>query len=242
MADAHDADEFEKTAGELGARNRKWRDEKVKEDPEYFERCKRGQAPKYLWIGCCDSRVAVENLVGAEAGELFVHRNIANMAICTDVNMRCALQYAVDYLMVDHIVVCGHYECGGVKAAITNKDHSSPLESWLSHIRDIYRLHREELDAIKDKDDQWRRLVELNVVEQCLNLFKTGEVQKRRLYTAQRPHRYKYALPRIHGMVYDPGDGILRRIPINWKTHLDEFSDVYNLYQPDDFLNSILPP
>eukprot|EP00928_Gymnodinium_smaydae_P044143 TRINITY_DN29464_c0_g1_i1.p1 TRINITY_DN29464_c0_g1~~TRINITY_DN29464_c0_g1_i1.p1 ORF type:complete len:348 (+),score=65.41 TRINITY_DN29464_c0_g1_i1:92-1045(+) len=235
-------DDEDDVATDLGARNKQWREEKLAEDGEFFTRMGQGQQPKYLWIGCCDSRVAAENMIGAEPGELFMHRNIANMVIGTDTNIRSVLQYAVEYLEVRHIVVCGHYDCGGVKAAANNVDVGSPLESWLSHIRDVYRLHQEELDAIIDEDERHKRLVELNVIEQCLNLFKTGTVQRRRCFTAQRPHKYPSALPRIHGMVFSPADGILRKLPVDFKDYMKKYSSVYNLYDPDNYLHSTADP
>jgi len=228
-------DEF---AADFGVRNKLWRDKKLEEDPDIFTRIGKGQAPKYLWIGCCDSRVAAENLVGGQPGEIFVHRNIANMVVSTDANLRAVLHYAVDYLQVEHLIVCGHYDCGGVKAAMSNRDHTSPVENWLTHIRDVYRMHHEELDAIIDGEERHKRLVELNVKEQCLNLFKTGDVQRRRTYTAQRPDQYPCALPRIHAMVFSPDDGILRRLPIDWERYLRRWKTVYQMYDTADFLAS----
>lgn len=225
---------------ELGVRNSKWREEILKQDPTIFERIGKGQAPKFLWIGCCDSRVAPETLIGAKPGELFVHRNIANMVVATDTNLKSAMQYAVDYLQVEHIVVCGHYECGGVKAAVSLKDHSSPLESWLSNIRDVYRLHQDELNAIEDEDDRHKRMVDLNVIEQCLNVYKAGEVQRRRAYTSQRLYKFAAPFPRIHGMVFDPKDGILRKLNIDYQSYFEKYEDVYNLYDTDQYLASVV--
>ncbi|CAL1146476.1 unnamed protein product [Cladocopium goreaui] len=216
--------------GELGDRNKAWQKETLKQDPEFFKRIGQGQAPKYLWIGCADSRVAAENLIGGNPGELFTHRNIANMVVATDTNLRSVLQYAVDVLQVRHIIVCGHYDCGGVKAACSVKDHALPLESWLSGIRDVYRLHREELDAIDCPDERHKRMVELNVIEQCLNLFKTSDIQRRRRYTASRIEEFGCALPRVHAMVFSPADGILRRLNVDYKKHLGDSIDVYHLY------------
>lgn len=221
---------------DFGIRNKEWRDEKLKTDPGLFSRIGAGQSPKYLWIGCCDSRVAAENLVGGQPGEIFVHRNIANMVVSTDANLRAVLHYAVDYLKVEHLIVCGHYDCGGVKASMSNRDHASPVENWLTQIRDVYRMHHLELNAIVDEEERFKRLVELNVREQCLNLFKTGDVQRRRSYTSQRPDEFPCALPRIHGMVFSPEDGILRRLPIDWKRYLRRWKSVYQMYEtPGDF-------
>eukprot|EP00421_Protoceratium_reticulatum_P019411 CAMPEP_0168382644 /NCGR_PEP_ID=MMETSP0228-20121227/13500_1 /TAXON_ID=133427 /ORGANISM="Protoceratium reticulatum, Strain CCCM 535 (=CCMP 1889)" /LENGTH=329 /DNA_ID=CAMNT_0008395783 /DNA_START=1 /DNA_END=991 /DNA_ORIENTATION=+ len=228
-------DEF---AEAFGRRNQAWREKKLQEDPDIFSRIGQGQAPKYLWIGCCDSRVAAENLVGGQPGEIFVHRNIANMVIATDSNLRAVLHYAVDYLQVQHLIVCGHYDCGGVKAAMANRDHTSPVESWLTHIRDVYRMHSEELDAIIDDEERHKRLVELNVIEQCLNLFKTNDVQRRRCYTAQRPDIFDCAYPRIHAMVFAPHDGILRRLPIDFKHYMRKMKRVYQMYDTNDFIAS----
>ncbi|CAK9017954.1 Carbonic anhydrase (Carbonate dehydratase) [Durusdinium trenchii] len=188
-----------------------------------------GQAPKYLWIGCADSRVAAENLIGGKPGELFTHRNIANMVVATDTNFRSVLQYAVDVLQVRHIIVCGHYDCGGIKAACSVKDHALPLESWLSGIRDVYRLHREELDAIDcnlareltakpamnsySPDERHKRMVELNVIEQC-------DIQSRRRYTASRPEEFGCASAgRAQG---EAGN-------VDYKKHLGDSIDVYHL-------------
>lgn len=225
-------------AVDFGKRNKEWRDQVIQTDPEIFSRIGKGQAPKYLWIGCCDSRVAAENLVGGQPGEIFVHRNIANMVVSTDANLRAVLHYAVDYLQVEHLIVCGHYDCGGVKAAMSNRDHSSPVEQWLTQIRDVYRMHHEELDAILDDEERHKRLVELNVKEQCLNLFKTGDVQRRRTKTAQRPDQYPCALPRIHAMVFSPDDGILRRLPIDWGRYLRRWKNIYQMYDTEDFIGS----
>merc|ERR1712113_704841 len=207
------------------------------ENPKIFEMIGAGQQPRFLWIGCCDSRVAPENMVGAQPGEIFVHRNIANMVVSTDTNLRSALQYAVNYLKVQHIIVCGHYECGGVKASMTKHDHQPPLENWLANIRDVYRLHQAELDAIIDFEERHKRLVELNVIEQCLNLFKTGDVQRARTEKLEEAIRAGEevnsgtALPRIHAMVFSPKDGILRRLPVDFKEYMRRYKSVYNLYE-----------
>ncbi|CAE7294247.1 unnamed protein product [Symbiodinium pilosum] len=224
------AKEVDAEVGELGDRNKIWQKETLKVDPEFFTRIGQGQAPKYLWIGCADSRVAAENLIGGKPGELFTHRNIANMVVSTDTNMRSVLQYAVDYLQVRHVIVCGHYDCGGIKAACSVKDHDLPLESWLSSIRDVYRLHKDELEAIDCDQERHKRMVELNVIEQCLNLFKTSDIQRRRRYTASRPDEFPCALPRIHAMVFSPADGILRRLNVDYRKHLGDAISIYHLY------------
>lgn len=212
-----------------------WRKKVLSQEPELFDAIGKGQAPKYLWIGCCDSRVAPETMVSAKPGEIFVHRNIANMVVSTDTNLRAALKFAVEYLKVEHIIVCGHYDCGGLKAASSQKDHDAPLENWLTNIRDVYRLHQEELEAIIDVGERHKRLVELNVIEQCLNLFKTGDVQRRRAETSSRPDEYECAFPRIHGMVFEPSDGILRKLPIDFRHYLKKYKAVYQMYESRDF-------
>ena len=186
-----------------------WRKRMVLDQPTFFDEIKRGHAPKILWIGCSDARVPANVIIGQPPGAVFVHRNVANMVVNTDFNCMSVIQYAVDYLQVKHIIVCGHYDCGGVKAALTQVDHKAPLENWLRNIRDTYRLHRKELNAIEDITARQRRLVELNVVEQvnysswkdlktllkflilyyhapqCLNIFKTAVVQRKRVSTHQ---------------------------------------------------------
>lgn len=216
-------------AKDMGSRNAAWRKDILKKDDQYFNRMGKGQAPKYLWIGCSDSRVAAELMVESEPGEMFVHRNIANMVVSTDTNLRAVLHYALEYLKIEHIVVCGHYDCGGCKAAFTNHDHNAPVESWLTNIRDVYRLHQEELEAIIDDEERHKRFVEINTVEQCLNLFKTGDVQRRRVATAADSED-GVARPRIHAMVFSPSDGILRRLPIDFKYYMKKYKNVYNMY------------
>ena len=156
----------DKNLNTLLTANYAWRKRMVLEQPAFFEEIKRGHAPKILWIGCSDARVPANEIIGQPPGALFVHRNVANMVVNTDFNVMSVIQYAVDYLQVKHIIVCGHYDCGGVKAALTQVDHKAPLENWLRNIRDTYRLHREELNGIEDITARQRRAVELNVVEQ----------------------------------------------------------------------------
>jgi len=150
----------------------------------------------------------------------------------TDMNLMGALQYGVNYLKIPHIIVCGHYDCGGVRASMTNTDHVPPLENWLRNIKDVYRLHRKELDRIADPEARHRRLVELNVVEQCLNLFKTGAVQRRRVETFQDKD-VPFTEPRVHACVFDPKDGILRELEIIFKEYIDDLGNIYDLYHPD---------
>nr|WBO26460.1 carbonic anhydrase [Prorocentrum minimum] len=212
----------------MGERNRLWRQRITKEEPGFFDTIASGQSPSTLWIGCSDSRVAPENLVYSKPGEIFVHRNIANMVISTDTNLRSVIHYAVFYLKVKHIVVCGHYDCGGVRASTTKYEYGAPLDSWLTNIRDVSRLHAEELSAIIDDGEKLKKLVELNVTEQCLNLFKTADVQKRRAETNKDGG---CCFPRIHGMVFSPEDGVLKRLDVDFSFHMKKMKHIYNLYE-----------
>src|SRR5690606_24681228 len=157
--------------------NKQWIQDKLDVDPDYFKSLGKGQNPDVLYIGCSDSRVSSEELMGAKPGEVFVHRNIANMVISIDLNVMSVVNYAIDSLQVKHIIVCGHYACGGVKAAMQPVDLGI-LNPWLRNIRDVYRLHKDELDLISNEEKKYDRLVELNVEEQCINLIKTAAVQK----------------------------------------------------------------
>jgi carbonic anhydrase len=191
----------------------------LEKDPEYFTKLSNGQSPEYLWIGCSDSRVPANQITGTSPGEIFVHRNIANMVVHSDMNMLSVLSYAVEVLMVKHIIVCGHYGCGGVKAALHNHSFGL-LNKWLRNIKDIYRIHRDEIDAIENEDLRVDRLVELNVREQVLNLSKTSIVQK----------AWKNSeLPNIHGWVYDIGDGILHEV-----IRVDHNLEIDPIYRYDD--------
>jgi len=182
--------------------------------------------------------------MGEDAGQVFCVRNVANLVVATDFNLMAALQYAVNVLKVPHIVVCGHYDCGGIRASTEVRDHVPPLENWLRNIRDVYRLHRVELDLITDSEMRHRRLVELNVVEQCINLFKTGAIQRRRLETFKKECRL--TTPRIHACVYDPATGYMKRLEVDFKEYIDELHDIYDLYQIDsdtdaDSISNIKP-
>src|SRR6187200_1093736 len=157
--------------------NKEWATGKIAVDPAYFDRLSHLQTPEFLWIGCSDSRVPANEITGTQPGEIFVHRNIANMVVHTDVNLLSVLQYAVEVLKVKHIIVCGHYGCGGVKAALTHRSYGI-INKWLRNIKDVHRIHREEIDAITDEELQVDRMVELNVQEQVFNLAKTSIVQK----------------------------------------------------------------
>ncbi|PHH88799.1 hypothetical protein CDD83_7036 [Cordyceps sp. RAO-2017] len=203
----------------LFAHNRAWAADKRERDPGYFERLSAGQAPDYLWIGCSDSRIPAEQIAGLEPGEAFIHRNIANLVCNTDLNVMAVINYAVRHLGVKHVVVCGHYGCGGVKAAMTPRDLGL-LNPWLRNIRDVYRLHEAELDAIPDQEARYDRLVELNVVEQCRNIVKTAAVQQ----SFQRDR-----FPVVHGWVFGFRDGLLKDLHIDFKAMLDNVQKIYNL-------------
>ncbi|HEX6426763.1 MAG TPA: carbonic anhydrase [Niastella sp.] len=193
--------------------NKAWASEKVHDDPDYFNRLAHIQSPEFLWIGCSDSRVPANEITNTQPGEIFVHRNIANMVVNTDVNLLSVLDYAVNYLQVKHVVVCGHYGCGGVKAAATQSDFKPVLNMWLRNIKDVYRLHREELNTIKDEEQRTDRLVELNVREQVNNLAKTSIIQ--------RAWKQNNA-PDLHGWVYGLKDGIIKPVfEMKAGTHID---------------------
>ena len=163
--------------------NKNWANRMREQHPDFFRELKKGHAPKILWIGCSDARVPANEIIGEPPGSVFIHRNIANQVINTDFNCMSVIQYAVSVLKVKHIIVCGHYDCGGVKASLEPNDHRSPLINWLRNVRDTYRLHREELNAFSDLRSRQRRLVELNVIEQCVNVMKTAVVQRARVQT-----------------------------------------------------------
>ena len=183
--------------------NKAWAEEKVMQDSNYFKRLAEIQKPEFLWIGCSDSRVPANEITGTQPGEIFVHRNIANMVVHTDVNLLSVLDYAVSHLGVKHIIVCGHYGCGGVKAAASKTDFKPVLNMWLRNIKDVYRMHREELEEINDEEARINRLVELNVREQVTNLAKTSIIQR---------FWRKEQRPDLHGWVYGLKDGIIKPV------------------------------
>src|SRR5580692_8447357 len=187
----------------LLSENKAWAAEKVSDDPEYFKRLSHLQTPEFLWIGCSDSRVPSNEITGTQPGEIFVHRNIANLVIHTDVNLLSVLEFAVNQLKVKHVIVCGHYGCGGIKAAMTNHDYKQVLNMWLRNIKDVYRLHRDELEAISDEEKRTDRLTELNVKEQVMHLAKTSIIQR------AWKHRQS---PDLHGLVYGLKDGLLNKV------------------------------
>ena len=200
-------------------RNKAWAASQSSRDPDFFLKLAAGQTPEYLWIGCSDSRIPAEQITGLEPGEAFIHRNIANLVCNTDLNVMSVINYAVRHLQVKHIVVCGHYGCGGVKAAMTPKDLGL-LNPWLRNIRDVYRLHEDELDAIADETQRYNRLVELNVVEQCRNVIKTAAVQQS--YAENR-------FPIVHGWVFGFNDGLLKDLEIDFESNLRSIQKIYNL-------------
>lgn len=208
-----------KTYDEVFENNRNWIKEKKATDADFFKKLAEGQNPNFLYIGCSDSRVSAEDLMGAEPGEVFVHRNVANVVSNIDLNVMSVIDYAVGTLEVKHIVVCGHYFCGGVKAAMQAKDLGL-LNPWLRNIRDVYRLHKDELNAIQDEDLKYNRLVELNVEEQCINVIKTAVVQKTYL---------SGGFPTVHGWVFDVQSGELIDLKINFNEKLHEIQEIYNL-------------
>ncbi|MBN2868514.1 MAG: carbonic anhydrase [Flavobacteriaceae bacterium] len=198
--------------------NKKFIEDKLSVDKDYFEDLGKGQSPELLYIGCSDSRVSAEELMGLAPGEAFIHRNIANMVISIDLNVMSVVNYAVDHLKVEHVVVCGHYACGGVKAAMQSADLGI-LNPWLRNIRDVYRIHKEELNAIDCDEKRYDRLVELNVKEQCVNLIKTAAVQK-----AYRDRGLK-----VHGWVFDVHTGKLIDLKIDFEKYLKDIMEIYHL-------------
>lgn len=198
--------------------NKEWIASKLEKDGNYFQDLSKGQNPELLYIGCSDSRVSAEELMGLNPGDVFVHRNIANMVISIDLNSMSVINYAVKHLEVKHIIVCGHYNCGGVKAAMQSADLGI-LNPWLRNIRDVYRIHQEELDAIENEGEKYNRLVELNVQEQCVNVIKTAVVQK-----AVRERDLT-----VHGWVFDMNNGKLIDLKIDFQHILKDIMKIYTL-------------
>lgn len=184
--------------------NKQWVKGKLDQDPNYFSKLAKGQKPPILWIGCSDSRVPANEITGTEPGEIFVHRNIANMVVHTDMSMLSVLDYSVNVLGVSHVIVCGHYGCGGVNAALDNKQVGI-IDNWLRHIKDVYRLHKDEIDSIPTLEARQRRMVELNVQEQVFDLTKTSIVQN-----AWARGQFL----QVHGLVYDISNGILKDLNV----------------------------
>lgn len=208
-----------RTYQQIFENNKEWLAQKTANDATFFEKLAKDQHPEYLYIGCSDSRVTAEDMMGAEPGEVFVHRNVANVVANTDLNVMSVIEYAVKHLKVKHIVVCGHYNCGGVKAAMTPQDLGI-LNPWLRNIRDVYRLHQTELDGIADAHARYDRLVELNVQEQCVNIIKTAAVQQR--YNTE-------GFPVVHGWVFDIKTGLLKDLNIDFEATLKGIMKIYDL-------------
>lgn len=204
--------------GQIFQNNQDWLTDKLAQNQNYFQELSRGQSPEILYIGCSDSRVTAEELMGAKPGEAFIHRNIANMVHNLDMSSAAVIDYAVKYLKVKHIIICGHYECGGVKAAMQSQDLGI-LNPWLRGIRDVYRIHQAELDGITAEEDRYQRLVELNVEEQCINLLKVASVQ---LAIRQRGLT-------VHGWVFDIGSGKLIDLKVKVEEKIEKIREIYHL-------------
>ncbi len=207
---------FEKLLSE----NKAWSEKRQKNDPDFFKNLSRLQAPEFLWIGCSDSRVPTNEITGTQPGEIFVHRNIANLVIDTDVNLLSVLYFAVNHLKVKHVIVCGHYGCGGIKAAMSNADFKQILNMWLRKIKDVYNENREELNSIANMEKRENRLTELNVMEQVRRLMKTSIIQK-----AWKERQ----APDLHGWVYSLNDGVINPI-----YHLEANTTIDPLYRYND--------
>jgi carbonic anhydrase len=198
--------------------NQKWVAEKLEVNPDFFENLAKGQTPEILYIGCSDSRVTAEDMMGVQPGEVFVHRNIANMVVSIDLNVMSVINYAVRHLKVKDVVVCGHYNCGGVKAAMQSADLGL-LNPWLRNIRDVYRIHHEELNTIASESDRYNRLVELNVQEQCINVIKLASIQQ----------AYKERGLRVHGWIFDVHSGKLIDLKIDFPKVLAQIMEIYRI-------------
>jgi carbonic anhydrase len=210
--------------------NQNWVQSKLNQEANYFSDLSKGQTPDILYIGCSDSRVSAEELMGIAPGEAFIHRNIANMVPNSDLNVMSVINYAVEHLKVNHVVVCGHYYCGGVQAAMKSGDLGI-LNPWLRNIRDVYRTHKNELSAIENEEQRYKRLVELNVEEQCINVIKTAEVQK-----AQRDRGLT-----VHGWVFDVHSGNLIDLNIDFKKLLENIMEIYRLDLADPEVQTAKP-
>jgi carbonic anhydrase len=204
--------------------NKAWVKSKLALDEHFFKKLASDQKPHFLYIGCSDSRVPANVIMGLDEGEVFVHRNIANMVVGTDNNINAVIQYAVEFLEIQHIIVCGHYGCGGVKAALHPTDMGQ-LNSWLQNLRDVYRIHQQELDEITDSHRKFDRLVELNVIEQCVNVIKIDHVQRR---------WYQTGFPKIHAWVYDLHNGLLKELDVNLGEYFASIRSIYDLKIEDE--------
>lgn len=205
--------------------NKAWSEEKIRTDKDFFSRLAHQQKPKFLWIGCSDSRVPANEITGTDPGEVFVHRNIANMVVHTDLNLLSVLQYAVDVLKVEHIIVCGHYGCGGIEAALGNK-HFGLINKWLRNIKEVYKMYQKEIDSIDDHSSRVNRLVELNVMEQCQDLMKTSIIQKA-WHIRKAPH--------IYGWVYGLTNGLVKEL-IKIEPDLNNVNPIFRL-DPEQLLS-----
>lgn len=203
--------------------NRKWVESQLLDNPDFFETLSATQTPDFLYIGCSDSRVSAEEMMGMKPGEVFVTRNVANVVNALDMSSTAVIEYAVEHLKVKHIIVCGHYGCGGVKAAMTPQDLGL-LNPWLRNIRDVYRLHQTELDSIADEQKRYDRLVELNVQEQCINVIKMAVVQKEYLVDEY---------PVVHGWVFDMRTGKIIDLEIDFENTLKDIQKIYDLTASD---------
>ena len=204
---------------EIFNHNKEWVADKVKTEKDFFLKMYKEQNPDFLYIGCSDSRVSADVITGLNIGDLFVHRNLANVVSNCDMNVQSVLQYSIELLKVKHIVVCGHYGCNGVKSAMRKKSYGL-LDNWLRNVRDVYRIHEQELNSITDEDEKYDRLVELNVLEQCINIIKTSYLQKSYI-------KHKY--PIVHGWVYDMKHGYLKDLEIDFIKILKKVQEIYNL-------------
>jgi carbonic anhydrase len=202
--------------------NKAWSEEKTQHDKDFFHRLANQQKPKFLWIGCSDSRVPANDVTGTDPGEIFVHRNIANMVVHTDLNLLAVLQYAVEVLKVEHIIVCGHYGCGGVEAALGNHSYGL-INKWLRNIKEVYKMYQKEIDAVENHKEKVDRLVEFNVFEQCQDLIKTSIIQKA---------WHSRQAPEIHGWVYGLDNGRVKEL-VTIKADMENINPIFR-YEPDD--------
>lgn len=211
---------MEKLYQKLLQGNKDWVAKKLEENPDFFNELAKGQRPGVLWIGCSDSRVPANEITGTKSGEVFVHRNIANMVVHTDTNMLSVLDFAVNILEVQHVIVCGHYGCGGIQAAMGNKHFGGVIDNWLRNIKDVYRLHMKELEGLSEVKIRERKLTELNVVEQVYNLCKTSIIQNS-WEKSKRPH--------VHGWVYDVANGLIKDLHVTVR----DDSEMHSIYKID---------
>ena len=208
-----------KSLQQIFSHNKTWVQQQLLIDPAYFKRLSKGQNPEFLYIGCSDSRVDPEDLMGLQPGKIFVHRNIANLVVSTDNNLNAVVQYAVEHLKVKRIIVCGHYECGGIRASLQSTDMGQ-LNSWLQALRDVQRLHYQELKSIRNEKKRTDRLVEMNVIEQCINIIKIDHVQRA---------WYKTGYPTVHGWIFDIRTGNLIDLKLKMKEVLGNLRSIYDL-------------